>query len=94
MSIVRCTSQGWYILQLTIIEFWQGKSAMAWSLPFLENDGRVRHAHEQEQPYETSKTSENSAMVRVGLRSMIRERELQPPKLDENGGNVQRKRGK
>ena len=73
MSIVRCTSQGWYILQLAIIEFWQGKSVMAWSLPFLENDGRVGHAHEQEQPYKTSKTSENFAMVRVGLRSMNRE---------------------
>ena len=46
---------------------------MAWSLPLLENDGRVRHGHEQEQPYETSKTSENSAMVMVGLRNMNRE---------------------
>ena len=73
MSIVRCTSQGWYILQLPITQFWQGKSAMAWSLPFLENDRRVRHAHEQEQSYETSKTSENFAMVRVGSRSMNRE---------------------
>ena len=49
---------------------------MSWSLPFLENEGRVRHAHEQEQSYETSKTNENSAMVRVGLRSINKERPL------------------
>ena len=64
------------MLQLVIAKFWKRKSAMAWSLPFVENEGRVRHAHEQERPYKTSKTSENFAMVRVGLRRMNRERAL------------------